>query len=84
MTLSEMASAVRNHVADGLNGISSTSFLWSNKRNTSNYLSSNCKTICSGVVDINKLTQRIDGIRIECKDLSANCSVESSIGARIF
>jgi hypothetical protein len=28
MTLSEMASAVRNHVADGL-GISSTSFLWS-------------------------------------------------------
>jgi hypothetical protein len=84
MTLSEMASAVRNHVADGLNGISSTSFLWSSKRNTSNYLSSNCKTICSGVVDINKLTQRIDGIRIECKDLSANCSVESSIGARIF
>jgi hypothetical protein len=40
------------------------------RRNTSNYLSSNCKTICSGVVDINKLTQRIDGIRIECKDLS--------------
>jgi hypothetical protein len=36
------------------------------RRNTSNYLSSNCKTICSGVVDINKLTQRIDGIRIEC------------------
>jgi hypothetical protein len=53
------------------------------RRNTSNYLSSNCKTICSGL-DINKLTQRIDGIRIECKDLSANCSVESSIGARIF
>jgi hypothetical protein len=25
-------------------------------------------------LDINKLTQRIDGIRIECKDLSANCS----------
>jgi hypothetical protein len=54
------------------------------RRNTSNYLSSNCKTICSGVVDINKLTQRIDGIRIECKDLSANCSVESSIGAPHF
>jgi hypothetical protein len=53
------------------------------RRNTSNYLSSNCKTICS-VVDINKLTQRIDGIRIECKDLSANCSVESSIGAPHF
>jgi hypothetical protein len=29
------------------------------------------------------LTQRIDGIRIECKDLSANCSVES-IGAPHF
>jgi hypothetical protein len=85
MTLSEMASAVRNHVADGLNGISSTSFSGAaTRRNTSNYLSSNCKTICSGVVDINKLTQRIDGIRIECKDLSANCSVESSIGAPHF
>jgi hypothetical protein len=37
MTLSEMASAVRNHVADGLNGISSTSFLWSSfTDNTSN------------------------------------------------
>jgi hypothetical protein len=29
MTLSEMYSAVRNHVVDGLNGVSSTSFHWS-------------------------------------------------------
>jgi hypothetical protein len=51
MTLSEMASAVRNHVADGLNGISSTSFSGAaTRRNTSNYLSSNCKTICSGLL----------------------------------
>jgi hypothetical protein len=52
------------------------------RRNTSNYLSR--KLSAQGLLDINKLTQRIDGIRIECKDLSANCSVESSIGARIF
>jgi hypothetical protein len=42
------------------------------------------KLSAQGFVDINKLTQRIDGIRIECKDLSANCSVESSIGAPHF
>jgi hypothetical protein len=49
MTLSEMASAVRNHVADGLNGISSTSFS-SYKTKYSNYLSSNCKTIAQGLL----------------------------------
>jgi hypothetical protein len=42
------------------------------------------KLSAQGLLDINKLTQRIDGIRIECKDLSANCSVESSIGAPHF
>jgi hypothetical protein len=48
MTLSEMASAVRNHVADGLNGISSTSFSGAaTRRNTSNY-PSNCKTLLRG------------------------------------
>jgi hypothetical protein len=79
-----MASAVRNHVADGLNGISSTSFLEQLQDEILQLPQQYCKTICSGVADINKLTQRIDGIRIECKDLSANCSVESSIGAPAF
>jgi hypothetical protein len=57
--------------------------LSSYKTKYSNYLSSNCKTIASGVIDINKLTQRIDGIRIECKDLSAN-ALRVSIGAPHF
>jgi hypothetical protein len=83
MTLSEMASAVRNHVADGLNGISSTSFLW--KLQDEILLTTSAvivKLSAQGLWIL--MTQRIDGIRIECKDLSANCSVESSIGAPHF
>jgi hypothetical protein len=37
------------------------------------------KLTTQGLLDITKLTQRIDGIKIECKDLSANCS---GIGCR--
>jgi hypothetical protein len=86
MTLSEMASAVRNHVADGLNGISSTSFSLEQLQDEILLTTSAVivKLSAQGLLDINKLTQRIDGIRIECKDLSANCSVESSIGAPHF
>jgi hypothetical protein len=59
-----MASAVRNHVADGLNGISSTSFSGA-YTDTSNYPVI-VKLSAQGLW-INKF-QRIDGIRIECKD----------------
>jgi hypothetical protein len=59
-----MASAVRNHVADGLNGISSTSFLWSSYKTKYLTTSAVIVKLSAGVVDI-KLTQRIDGIRIE-------------------
>jgi hypothetical protein len=76
MTLSEMASAVRNHVADGL--------FFSEQLQTNLPSSAVIVKPAQGLLDINKLTQRIDGIRIECKDLSANCSVESSIGAPHF
>jgi hypothetical protein len=52
MTLSEMASAVRNHVADGLNGISSTSSLEQLQDEILLTLSSNCKPSAQGLLDI--------------------------------
>lgn len=86
MTLAEMASAVRNHVVDGLNGVSSTSFTTEQLQDEIILTTAAVivKLTAQGLIDINKLTQRIDGIRIECKDLSANCSVSSAIGAPHF
>jgi hypothetical protein len=86
MTLAEMASAVRNHVVDGLNGVSTTSFSLEQLQDEIILTTSAIvlKLSAQGLLDINKLTQRIDGIRIECRDLSANCSVESAIGAPHF
>ena len=86
MTISQMASTIRNHVVDGLNGISSTAFsveqLHDEILQTAS--SSIIKLTTQGLIDLQTLTQRIDGIRIECKDLSANCSVESEISAPHF
>jgi hypothetical protein len=86
MTLSQMASAIRNHVVDGLNGIASTAFSTDQLRDeilqtTSSVL---VEFAAQGLIDVSKLTQRIDGIRIECKDLSANCHVDSEIEAPHF
>jgi hypothetical protein len=81
MTLSQMASAIRNHVVDGLDGISSASF--STEQLKDEILltaSSSLVTLTAqGLIDISKFTQRIDGIKIECKDISSNCDVESDI-----
>lgn len=86
MTLQEMASSVRNHVRDGLNGVSETSFSIEQLQDeiilTTSAVIIELST--KGLIDINKLTQRIDGIRIECKDLSANCNVEAEIQAPHF
>lgn len=86
MTLAEMASAIRNHVVDGLNGVSSTSF--SAVQLQDEIIQTTAAVIikltAQGLLDINKLTQRIDGIRIECRDLSANCQVASETGAPHF
>jgi hypothetical protein len=79
MTLKQLASAIRNHVVDGLDGISATSF--STEQLEDEVLlaasSSIAKLTMQGLIDIGKLTQRIDGIPIVPKDLSTNCQVES-------
>ena len=86
MTLSQMASAIRNHVVDGLNGVATTAFSTAQLRDeilqTTAFVL--VELTAQGVVDVSKLTQRIDGIRVECKDLSANCHVDSEVDAPHF
>jgi hypothetical protein len=81
MTLTQLASAIRNNVVDGLDGISSTSF--STEQLKDEILLTAASTLVSltskGLIDLNKFSQRIDGIRIERKDVSGNCDVESNI-----
>jgi hypothetical protein len=86
MTLDEMASTIRNHVVDGLNGAASVPFSIEQLKDEILLTTSTVilKLSAQGLVDINRLTQRIDGIKITAKDLSANCQVESAIEAPHF
>lgn len=86
MTLSEMASAIRNHVVDGLNGASATAF---SKAQLRDEIIQTTSTVimeysAQGVLDASKLSQKIDGIRVECKDVSANCAVKAEKSAPHF
>jgi hypothetical protein len=86
MTLSQMASAIRNHVVDGLNGVSSTAFSIDQLKDeilqTTAFVL--VEFTAQGIIDVSKLAQRIDGIRVECKDLSSHCHVDSEIEAPHF
>ena len=86
MTLSEMASAVSNHVRDGLDGVSSSAFSIDQLKDEILLATTSIivKLTAQGLLDINKLSQRVDGISIECKDLSANCNVEAAVNAPHF
>ena len=86
MTLDQMASAIRNHVVDGLNGTATVSFSIEQLKDEVLLTTSAVilKLSAQGLVDINRLTQRIDGIEVRAKDLSANCNVESEIEAPHF
>ncbi|MCK5788091.1 MAG: hypothetical protein KAH32_03785 [Chlamydiia bacterium] len=77
MTLKQMATAVRNHVVDGLKGISNISF--SIEQLEDEILLSTQSVMleyaAKGLIKPEKFAQRIDGIRIDCRDLSNNCEV---------
>jgi len=86
MTLSQMASAVRNHVVDGLDGVSATAFSMSQLRDEILQTTSAViiKLAAQGLIDLSVLSQKIDGIRLTCKDLSSNCDVKSEISGLHF
>jgi len=86
MTLNEMATAIRNHVVDGLNGVDTLPF--SIEQLQKEILISVPGVLLElsskGVIDLLKLTQRIDGIRLHNDDVSGNCSVDSGSCAPHF
>lgn len=86
MTLQQIATSIRNNVVDGLDGISSTAFSMEQLYDEVILSASTsiAKLSAQGAIDIAALTQRVDGIRITCRDLSSNCSVESEISAPHF
>jgi hypothetical protein len=79
MTLKGMASAIRNHVVDGLKGVTNEAF--STEQLLHEILIETNALIQQGVlqgtIDPTTLHQRVDGIETECADLSRNCSVPS-------
>jgi len=77
MTLKEMASSVRNHVVDGLDGVAETSFSIEQLRNEILLTAPGViSTLAAqGLLKADKLSQRIDGIKLECEDISNNPNV---------
>jgi hypothetical protein len=86
MTLDEMASTIKNHVVDGLNGAANVSFSTEQLKDEILLATSTAviTLTAQGAIDINKLSQRIDGVEVKVKDLSANVHVESAIEAPHF
>lgn len=78
MTLSEMASTIRNHVLDGLNGVDTLPFSIEQLQKEILIAVPGIllELSAKGIVDLLRLTQRIDGIRLSDDDLSTNCHVE--------
>lgn len=81
-----MATAIRNHVVSGLKGVANTTF---SIEQLEDEILISTQTVmlelaAAGKLDLNKFTQKIDGIKLECTDLSNNCDVESDSCAPHF
>jgi len=86
MTLKQLATAVRNHVVDGLKGVSYTAFSIEQLEEEILLLTQSVmmEFAAKGLLDVGKYSQRIDGIKLSCDDLSNNCEIESDSCAPHF
>ncbi|MCK5787963.1 MAG: hypothetical protein KAH32_03120 [Chlamydiia bacterium] len=86
MTLNQLASTVRNHVNDGLNGLATLSFSIEQLKDEILLTSSTLlvEMAHQGLVDLSRISQRIDGVRVECEEVSRNCSVPTDTCAPHF
>jgi len=86
LTLEQIASTIRNHVVDGLDGVSETSFSIEQLKDEImiSASASVARLTVQGLLKVSNLTQRIDGVPIKIRDLSTNCLVESEICAPHF
>ena len=81
MTLTQMATAVRNHVVDGLKGVSYTAFSMEQLKDE---ILLTAQTVLlefskQGILDLESYSQKIDGIKLSCDDLLDRCEIESDI-----
>ncbi|MCK5788269.1 MAG: hypothetical protein KAH32_04695 [Chlamydiia bacterium] len=83
MTLRQIASAIRNHVVDGIKGVTNEAFSMEQLMLEALIESKAliAMRIREGVIDPRSINQRIDGIEINCQDTSNNCEVKSQLTA---
>lgn len=83
MTLRELASAIRNNIVNGLKGTSNEAFSIEQLMKEIILEANTVITlkIAEKVLSIESVAQRIDGIEIECTDISANCAIDSQVNA---
>jgi len=83
MTLRQIASAIRNHVVDGIKGVTNEAF--STEQLMLEVLIESktliAQHIKEGIIDPRSINQRIDGIEINCQDTSGNCEIKSQLSA---
>lgn len=87
MTLTQMASAIRNHVVDGLKGVTAEAFS-KDQIIQEIILESSAlieQAILARTLRVENIAQRIDGIELICTDISSNCEIDAQIDApRVF
>ena len=86
MTLNGMASAIRNHVVDGLKGVTNETFSIAQLKEEIliETVSMVQTAIAQGGIKSELLQQRVDGIELDCADLSRECSVQSFVNVPRF
>ena len=81
-----MASAIRNNVVSGLNGAGELTF--SIEQLQDEIILATATVIvqadAQGLLDLERIHQRVDGIRVACKDISGNCNVPTNIAPPHF
>jgi len=86
MQLKQIASVIRNHIVDGLKGVTNEAFsieqlMQEVVLHTNTIIAQQIK---QGLLDPSRVSQRIDGIQIECNDISGNCNIDSLTSAPHF
>ena len=83
MTLKQMASAIRNHVVDGVKGAHNEAFSTEQLMHEIILQAETLiiQSIKQGILKRNGLTQRLDGVEIHCADMSGNCEIDSQMSA---
>ena len=86
MTLVQMATAVRNNTMGGMDGVDVLAFSLEQLQDELILTASSVIIRLSeqGTLDLKRLHQRIDGIRVACKDISSNCDVPTNVAPPHF